>query len=577
MTIHANSLDRTSENLIRSANYPALVELLKDNYLKCPSECYDIIDSLPLESDVIDPLSKANFLNLKGIVLFNKSKYFEATAYFKASMAVAKEHSFDEMLTKLLINFSSICIRFNRNKEAIRYAYDSLKFHYPRYNAMAYQNLGTLYNRLGEKEKELECKLKSLEINKKIGEKVYICIDLTNLGIYHQENGDLESARKLFEENLAHCIKYNLNVSKVGAIADLVKVYTKLKEYDLAIKTANASLAEAKELENNRELLEIQSYLVESYYEIGDIENSKKSIQEFNKIKNIPDGFEEKKHVFQYSMKIAEDEGDYKHALKISKDLNEFLIQLREESLDADLDDYVSLREREIDEIRSRNTTIEQRNREITSISNLMAHDLKTPIRNINSFAELLTKKIDVLSPDAKDCLDFITNSSKELYQKLDLIEFYLNYNLKKPLIEVDLNRLLSNIQADLNSFKGKLEFKKNLPSIRSNSDALYKLFSILVSLAINNSTKRDPVVTIQIEVQEKDFFIKLSDDKDGYKNSELSFKDFFKLVDKNEGLFEIGVAFCRRIVFLHNGKLLFNPSENNQASLEIWIPKKGL
>jgi tetratricopeptide (TPR) repeat protein len=70
--------------------------------------------------------------------------------------------------------------------------------------SLAYGQQGVVYAYLGDKKQELRYKLKSLEANRKIGDRGEIGTSLHNLGTYYRGIGNLDEAKKQFTEALEY-------------------------------------------------------------------------------------------------------------------------------------------------------------------------------------------------------------------------------------------------------------------------------------------------------------------------------------------------------------------------------------
>lgn len=213
----------------------------------------------------------------------------------------------------------------------------------------------------------------------------------------------------------------------------------------------------------------------------------------------------------------------------------------------------------------------------------LAAHDLKAPIRAIDSFAKLLDKKNEKIW-DKKDAkyLHFIKEgTSKMNHLILDLME-YSKANFEKNTIETfNLNNLIIEIFKDLSlgitKNKPKI-FVDKIPNIHSYKTAFTILFKNLIENAIKYQ-KQDSIPIVKIKYHETfndmTFFVEDNGIGIGKEYLELIFKPFKRLHSDAEyqgnGL---GLAACSKIIQSLNGSIKAESTEGKGSTFIVKIPK---
>ena len=224
--------------------------------------------------------------------------------------------------------------------------------------------------------------------------------------------------------------------------------------------------------------------------------------------------------------------------------------------------DVTEYKERE--ETRQKGIELERRNNELKEFAYLASHDLKAPLRTLQSYSELLFSRYkDKLDQKANMYLQFINEASVELDNQ---IRELLNYSLvgqHKDKDLVDCNILVDKILAKL-SF-GIKESETNvvvetLPKVYAYATDISLLFQNLISNAVKFQSKsRKPALNITAQ-QIGDFWeFEIRDNGIGIDEKHLTkiFSIFERLHTKEE--FEgtgIGLAHCRKIVEFHEGKI---------------------
>lgn len=135
---------------------------------------------------------------------------------------------------------------------------------------------------------------------------------------------------------------------------------------------------------------------------------------------------------------------------------------------------------------------LNESNENLENFAYIAAHDIKAPIRTINSFGKLLYQKYEnVLEERHKKWFDFILSDSSRLSKMVDsLLGFSkLTQNLPAPK-NVDFNTLIKTIILELESSKKNKTIHFNLPTAPLVLNTYYSLISQLFLNLINNSIK---------------------------------------------------------------------------------------
>lgn len=274
--------------------------------------------------------------------------------------------------------------------------------------------------------------------------------------------------------------------------------------------------------------------------------------------------------------------------LKNMKDLLSKEIEIRKEAQE-NLENKVVERTQELV---AKNEELEFSNHELQQFAWVVSHDLKEPLRKIETFVKLIDERY---LPDNVTARDYVRRTIKSAERMSNLINDLIDYSrLSSDVVPtlIDLNSVLEEVLADLDY---RIEEKQavvnidKLPLLMGVSSQLRQLFQNLVS----NSLKftRDgitPVIEISAEtVAEKSFDSKASasgrysritvtDNGIGFNEIYLDkiFKIFQSLNDRNtyEGT-GIGLAIAKKIVEKHNGIITAESSIGKGASFIIVLP----
>jgi PAS domain S-box-containing protein len=253
---------------------------------------------------------------------------------------------------------------------------------------------------------------------------------------------------------------------------------------------------------------------------------------------------------------ILDKDGKPKYLLGISEDITE---KIDHEKELAELNASLELR------VQQRTIALKNLNSELESFSYSVSHDLRTPLRAIDGFAQiLLTDYGSQLDSEGKRRLNVIISNVKKMDQIISgllSLARLSKSSINRGLINMEeLARQVSHEQIALLS-AGDMEVQiGKLPSIWGDEVLLRQVFTNLISNAIKYSSK-SALKKIEIEGREENGFITYSvrDFGVGFEQ-EYSNKLFnaFQRLHKSEDFTGIGIglAIVRSIVERHGGSV---------------------
>jgi len=221
-------------------------------------------------------------------------------------------------------------------------------------------------------------------------------------------------------------------------------------------------------------------------------------------------------------------------------------------------------------------------NRDLEAFSYSAAHDLRTPLRHLNVFAEMLQIDYEkVLDEDGKRILQNIQNSTFKMGRLIeDLLSFSRLGKKEMKVSSVDMNKLTRKVIDDLNkTVPNKAEIKvAELPGSSGDFSLLYQVLFNLISNALKYSSKKEhPLVQIVSETLTDEIIYSIKDNGAGFdmKYASKLFNVFQRL--HNESEFEgtgIGLATVNRIINKHNGKIWAEAMPDQGATFYFSLPK---
>lgn len=228
------------------------------------------------------------------------------------------------------------------------------------------------------------------------------------------------------------------------------------------------------------------------------------------------------------------------------------------------------------DKIEDLNAALRQREDFISSFS----HEIKTPMTAIIGYADMMR-----LAPCEKDTqlryANYIYSESKrleELSRKLmDLLSLSEEPAVLKP---VDAERLFYKLQKQMEPVLGEVSL--DMQAEKGYVLAEETLLNCLLRNLVVNAKKagpKDGQVHVTGTAEGEEYRIRVTDKGCGIPKEELSrIEEPFYMVDKSRsracGGAGLGLAICRKIAELHDGKLKFESEPGVGTSVEIRIKR---
>jgi two-component system, sensor histidine kinase len=227
-----------------------------------------------------------------------------------------------------------------------------------------------------------------------------------------------------------------------------------------------------------------------------------------------------------------------------------------------------------------RTTEMESKNKELEQFAYVASHDLQEPLRTISGFVELLQKQYRGKFDDNADkYFDFILQASDRMKILIKDLLDYSRIGREKESREVDCNRLLEEVLADLDNMISECSAAiraENLPVLRGYPTELKLLFQNLITNSIKfHRPGLVPEITISAVKKRNHWQFSVRDNGIGIEQQFLEriFVIFQRLHNRSQ--YEgsgIGLAHCKKIAELHGGRIWAesNPQEGSRFFFTI-------
>ena len=230
--------------------------------------------------------------------------------------------------------------------------------------------------------------------------------------------------------------------------------------------------------------------------------------------------------------------------------------------------DYIIAIARDITERKEAEEALEASNRELKDFAYIASHDLREPLRKINSFGELLKDSLGGnLGKDDQENLEFMIDGACRMEEMVAAILKYSRVGTKELSFEaVDLNEIVEQLEqlelAELlEETSGTIEVQQPLPKVEADSPEIRQLLQNLIANGIKYRREevRPRIVIRAKQIDNDKVRIEVQDNGIGIKQE--YYNDIFTMFkrlhskQKYKGT-GIGLAVCKKIVERHNGQI---------------------
>ncbi len=229
--------------------------------------------------------------------------------------------------------------------------------------------------------------------------------------------------------------------------------------------------------------------------------------------------------------------------------------------------------------VKERTSQLEIANQDLEAFAYSISHDLKAPLRHIESFSLLLKKNLKDLSPDADKYFNKITESIKKMNSMIEALLTFSRLGSKSlEITNIDLNELVNKI---IKHFESEIENRNvewrisSLPVIKGDYKLVEMVFENLISNSLKFTSKKE-IAKIEITKIQKSInhcIIRISDNGAGFDMAYAGkiFNVFQRLHSDKE--FEgtgIGLANVKQILNKHGWSITAESKEGKGAAFYI-------
>ncbi len=224
-------------------------------------------------------------------------------------------------------------------------------------------------------------------------------------------------------------------------------------------------------------------------------------------------------------------------------------------------------------------------NRQLNNFASIASHDLQAPLRTIQSFTQLLQRKLGGrLSSEEKEYMQFISSATDNMRNLIRDLRTYSqvdagSLNTQDFSLDKMVKEILSEIRAVINHTNASIKLTTELPIVQGDRIKLKQLIQNLLTNALKYIAKGTvPEVIIHFEDRPKYWYIEITDNGIGIEEEyqELIFELFQRLhtnTEEYQGT-GIGLSLCKKVVEQHQGEIGVRSEEGKGSTFYFTFAK---
>lgn len=220
--------------------------------------------------------------------------------------------------------------------------------------------------------------------------------------------------------------------------------------------------------------------------------------------------------------------------------------------------------------------------KELQQFSYIVSHDLKSPLRTISSFAQILKEQYqNEWDDEANEYVDIIIAGT---FQMDKVIRALLDYarvgRSSEYFASIDLNEVLDLVKLHLRKEiqdHGAQIICEPLPTVFGNKTAFIQLFQNLTSNAIKFRGDATPEIHISCTEKDGQWHFRFADNGIGIEEPyrEKIFLPFQRLSEELAPGTGIGLAICKKVVKMHQGDIYVEAGKNGGTVFVFTLPQQ--
>ena len=553
---------------------------------------HNFMDALRVFEDFSDSLQIANVYKYLANVYITNGNDKEAMRYYKEANGIYERLGNRKGTSAILNNIGTIFLsQENSNPDSALYYLNQSRLSYLEIRdesglATNYTNMGFAYSSKGDHNKAIEYYNKCYALAVKIDSKETMSTALLNVGDGYMNLGQYDKAEESILAGLAISEKMGYKFSNYVGYYTLAEINEKRGNYKKSVALYHKAEDINRELKSSatlNALMDVQTMQLE--------EAQRREIERINAINAEKIESERLKQLLYLALAIFSLVGllgltyyfmrRHKAALRIAMQNKEIGKQKVKIEIQSGKIKQVN------DTLIERNKKLRELNEEKNYMMSVVAHDLKSPLNQINGLANVIKLDEENLNVTQKECLNNIEVASARLSEMVNKILDSRNASNKEQTLlieEIDIEKMATDVLNDFSTAASdkKIRLHKNTinngASVKADRHYLRQVLDNLVSNAIKFSPNGKNV-ELNIQNDGNTVLAEVVDEGPGLTNEdkEKLFTEYAILSAKPTGgetSTGLGLAIVKKYVEKMGGEIWCESTHGQGASFKVKLER---
>lgn len=258
---------------------------------------------------------------------------------------------------------------------------------------------------------------------------------------------------------------------------------------------------------------------------------------------------------------------------------------MRKNELQAKVDSTTKALRQKVLDMKEVNTKLELSNKELEEFAYIASHDLKSPLRNVAGFIQLLERRSsERLTQEDREYIQLAVNGVKHMDNVINDILSMSKVNqqdLKKKNINLDsvVKEIIGDMSHHIQTKQVDIQLTSTLPKVYFSETNAKQLFQNLISNAIKYQNKPQPKVEIGYQTEHNHYCFFVKDNGIGIEPEYKTkiFQMFQRLHSPNRfSGTGIGLSICKKIVEHNKGQIWFESEPGLGTTFYFTLPKSS-
>jgi PAS domain S-box-containing protein len=225
---------------------------------------------------------------------------------------------------------------------------------------------------------------------------------------------------------------------------------------------------------------------------------------------------------------------------------------------------------------------LKRANADLEQFAYTAAHDIQTPLRQIHSFAQLVSREYPQEDDKVREWMEYLMSATRRLSALVADIGMYSGIGQAGRVASVDLDdvflEVLRELEPEIRDSEARIELRSPMPTLVAHRTQMFQLFQNLIGNAVKyRHPDRSPVVELTAIEHDDHWEILIADNGMGIpaEHFQRVFRVFERLHTGPD--FEgtgIGLATCKKIVELAGGQITLESQVGLGSVFRFTLPR---